>query len=375
MCGIVGYIGKSEAIPILVDALKKLEYRGYDSAGIAFLNNKLKVYKTKGRIEDLEKILPDMESHIGIGHTRWSTHGRPNDINAHPHTSGNIAVVHNGIIENYQKLKEKLEKKYKFVSETDTEVIAHLINYYYNGNLVQSVKNALSELEGSYAIAVICKDSPDLMVGARKDSPLIVGVGENENFVASDIPAVLKYTKKIIYLDDYDIAIIKKDGIEFFNNGYPITKEINTVEWDEKAAEKAGYEHFMLKEIHEQPTSVFETLRGRISEMDGTVNLDIKLAPDQVIELNKIEIIACGTSYNAGLVGKYLFEILAGIPTTIEVASEFRYSNPILDGKALVIAITQSGETADTLAAIREAKSYGCKTLAITNVVGSTITR
>ncbi|MFQ6062478.1 MAG: glutamine--fructose-6-phosphate transaminase (isomerizing), partial [Methanosarcinales archaeon] len=375
MCGIVGYIGKSEAIPILVDALKKLEYRGYDSAGIAFLNNKLKVYKTKGRIEDLEKILPDMESHIGIGHTRWSTHGRPNDINAHPHTSGNIAVVHNGIIENYQKLKEKLEKKYKFVSETDTEVIAHLINYYYNGNLVQSVKNALSELEGSYAIAVICKDSPDLMVVARKDSPLIVGVGENENFVASDIPAVLKYTKKIIYLDDYDIAIIKKDGIEFFNNGYPITKEINTVEWDEKAAEKAGYEHFMLKEIHEQPTSVFETLRGRISEMDGTVNLDIKLAPDQVIELNKIEIIACGTSYNAGLVGKYLFEILAGIPTTIEVASEFRYSNPILDGKALVIAITQSGETADTLAAIREAKSYGCKTLAITNVVGSTITR
>lgn len=377
MCGIVGYIGKSEAIPILVSALKKLEYRGYDSAGIAFLNNfkKLKVYKTKGIIEDLEKILPNQESHIAIGHTRWSTHGRPNDINAHPHTSGNIAVVHNGIIENYQKLKEKLEKKYKFVSETDTEVIAHLINYYYNGNLVQSVKNALSELEGSYAIAVICNDSPDLMVVARKDSPLIVGVGENDNFVASDIPAVLKYTKKVIYLDDYDIAIIKKDDIEFFNNGNPITKEINTIEWDEKAAEKAGYEHFMLKEIHEQPTSVFETLRGRISELDGTVNLDIKLAPDQVIELNKIEIIACGTSYNAALVGKYLFEMLAAIPTTIEVASEFRYSNPILDEKALIIAITQSGETADTLAAIKKAKSYGCKTLAITNVVGSTITR
>ncbi|MGP8331378.1 MAG: glutamine--fructose-6-phosphate transaminase (isomerizing) [Methanosarcinaceae archaeon] len=393
MCGIIGYVGKKPAAPILIDSLKKLEYRGYDSAGICVLNDSLQLqtYKTTGRITDLESVLPrNVEGTIGIGHTRWATHGQPNTENSHPHLSGDIAVVHNGIIENYLEVKEKLiECGYVFKSETDTEVIAHLLHsHLYNNSgsssiqhkkcdLMTAIQGTLRALEGSYAIAALCSSEPDVMIIARKDSPLVVGIGNGEIFAASDVTAFLKNTTNVVYVDDNEIGLIRGGNVEFFDaNGNKVIKETTTIEWDIEAAEKAGYEHFMLKEIHEQASSVHDTFAGKISELDGTVNLDeLDLSDEQIRHLTRIEIIACGTSWNAGLLGKYLFAQLADIHTDVDTGSEFRYGYPVMCGEVLTIAITQSGETADTLAAVRSARSYGCRAIAITNVVGSTITR
>ncbi|KCZ73180.1 glucosamine--fructose-6-phosphate aminotransferase, isomerizing [Candidatus Methanoperedens nitroreducens] len=374
MCGIIGYNGIRQATNILIDSLKRLEYRGYDSAGIAVLNNKaIEVYKDKGRIIELERDLPEIISTVGIGHTRWATHGKPNKANAHPHTSGDIAVVHNGIIENYEHLRDRLTQLgYVFVSETDTEALAHLINHYYRNNLMDAVVSALNDIKGSYAIAVLCGSE---LVAARKDSPLIIGIGDNENFIASDIPAILKYTRNIIYLDDMEVACVTPDCVSIFDiNKRQIEKTVNTIDWDLEAAEKSGYDHFMLKEIHEQPRALHETFAGRISELEGNITFDgLNLTEEEIRSISRISIIACGTSFNAGLLGKYLFEYMTHIHVDVEIASEFRYAHS--SPGSLVIAISQSGETADTLAALREAKSFGCRTLAITNVVGSTITR
>lgn len=382
MCGIVGYVGTENAVDIIISSLKKLEYRGYDSAGITVLNEEFETYKNVGKISELEKkIPPQFSGHIGIGHTRWATHGKPEIKNAHPHLSTNIAVVHNGIIENYMILKEKLIKEgYEFKSDTDTEVIAHLLHYtkkINKCNLFEGVKHVISQLEGSYAIAALCTDEPERIVLARKDSPLVIGIGETGYFAASDVPAFLRYTKNAIYVNDKELAVITSNSVDFYNEtGDKIEKQIDKIEWDETAAEKGGYEHFMLKEIHEQPTSIQETYAGKISELEGKVILnELRINDEQIRNLQRITIIACGTSWNAGCFGKYLFETLAGIHTDIETASEFRYGDPILCGQILTLAITQSGETADTLAAIRSSSSYGCKVAAITNVVGSSITR
>ncbi|MDP2767218.1 MAG: glutamine--fructose-6-phosphate transaminase (isomerizing) [Candidatus Methanoperedens sp.] len=372
MCGIVGYNGRKKAAPILIDSLKRLEYRGYDSAGIAVFNDRtIEVYKDKGRIVDLEKTLSNIPGTVGIGHTRWATHGKPDKVNAHPHVSGSVAVVHNGIVENYQELRDKLTKVgYIFVSETDTEALAHLINHYYKNNLIDAVISALRDVKGSYAIAVLHDNE---LIAARKDSPLVIGLGTGENFVASDIPAILKYTRKVIFLDNMEIASVTPEKVSLFDtNKRPVEKTINIIDWDLEAAEKSGYEHFMLKEIHEQPRALHETFAGRISELEGNIIFD-DLKENQVKDVSRISIIACGTSFNAGLLGKYLFEQLAGIHVDVEIASEFRYAHS--SPGSLVIVISQSGETADTLAALREAKSFGCSTLAITNVMGSTITR
>ncbi len=372
MCGIVGYNGRRQAPQILIDSLKRLEYRGYDSAGIAIFNSKtVEVYKDKGRIVDLEKALPEISGTVGIGHTRWATHGRPNKVNAHPHTSGNIAVVHNGIIENYIELKDKLTQSgYIFTSETDTEALAHLINHYYKDNLTDAVVSATKDIKGSYAMAALCGSE---LVAARKDSPLVIGLGDDENFIASDVPAILKYTRKVIFLDDFEVAHVTPDRVSFYDiSKRQIQKTINIIDWDLEAAEKSGYEHFMLKEIHEQPKALHGTFAGRISELEGSIILE-GLNLSEMRDISRISIIACGTSFNAGLLGKYLFEHLAGIHVDVEIASEFRYAHS--SPGSLVIAISQSGETADTLAALREAKSFGCRSLAITNVMGSTITR
>ncbi len=383
MCGIVGYVGTENAVEIIVDSLKKLEYRGYDSAGVTILNSDLETYKTVGKISELEKIIPvDFTGHIGIGHTRWATHGKPDTKNAHPHLSSNIAVVHNGIIENYMHLKEKLlTQGYEFLSETDTEVIAHLLHRTMKEDtklsLLDAVRHIMTEMEGSYAIAVLCTDEPEHIVLARKDSPLVIGLGDHGYYAASDVTAFLRYTRNAVYVNDKELVLISPAGVKFYNNdGQQIEKQIDTIEWNEEAAEKAGYEHFMLKEIHEQPTSIQDTYAGKIYELEGKVILDeLKMDEDQLRSLQRVTIIACGTSWNAGCVGKYLFERLAGIHTDIETASEFRYGEPVLCGQVFTLAITQSGETADTLAAIRSSRSYGCKAAAITNVVGSTITR
>jgi glucosamine--fructose-6-phosphate aminotransferase (isomerizing) len=383
MCGIVGYVGTGNAVEIIVESLKKLEYRGYDSAGVTILNSDLETYKTVGKISELEKIIPvDFTGHIGIGHTRWATHGKPDTKNAHPHLSSNIAVVHNGIIENYMHLKEKLlTQGYEFLSETDTEVIAHLLHRTMKEDaklsLLDAVRHVMTEMEGSYAIAVLCTDEPEHIVLARKDSPLVIGLGDHGYYAASDVTAFLRYTRNAVYVNDKELVLISPAGVKFYNNdGQQIEKQIDTIEWNEEAAEKAGYEHFMLKEIHEQPTSIQDTYAGKISELEGKVILDeLKMDEDQLRSLQRVTIIACGTSWNAGCVGKYLFESLAGIHTDIETASEFRYGEPGLCGQVCTLAITQSGETADTLAAIRSSRSYGCKAAAITNVVGSTITR
>lgn len=383
MCGIVGYAGKRQASSVLIESLKRLEYRGYDSAGIAIFNSNLKVYKDKGRIVDLEKNLPEISGNIGIGHTRWATHGKPSKINAHPHVSGNIAVVHNGIIENYSELKERLiQRGYVFVSETDTEVLAHLINYYknhdresaimVNNNFIDIVKSALKEVKGSYAIAVLCNS--DLIV-ARKDSPLVIGLGDGENFIASDIPAILNYTRNVVFLEDNEIASITPNKVTFYDiSGKNIQKTVNVIDLDLEAAEKSGYDHFMLKEIHEQPKALHETFAGRIFELEGIVKFDsLNLTEEDIKNISRLSIVACGTSFNAGLLGRYLFENIAGIHVDTEIASEFRYA--CTTPGSLVIAISQSGETADTLAALRQAKNFGCRTIAITNMMNSTITR
>ncbi len=372
MCGIVGYLGKSEAAPILFDLLRRLEYRGYDSAGIAILNGSIRTSKAKGRVDNLISITPEIDGCTGIGHTRWATHGKPSSENAHPHCNctDSIAVVHNGIIENYIELKDKLiSSGHKFKSETDSEVLPHLIEEYYDGNLESSVRNALSMVRGSYAIAVVSTSEPDRIVIARKDSPLVVGFGSDGYFVASDVAAILKHTKDVIFMDDGEIGVVDMDGVKVTTlDGGSVEKKIETIDWDPESAEKSGYEHFMLKEIFEQPAVIRETLSGRIST-DG-IDLDAALP-----NVRRIVIIACGTSYHAGLFGRYVIERFARIPVNVEIASEFRYLDPIIDCGDLVIAITQSGETADTLAAIREAGSRGSQKLGVVNMLGSSITR
>ncbi len=383
MCGIVGYIGNRKASDVLVEGLGKLEYRGYDSAGIAvFEGDKITIRKHKGRLDNLKESLKekDIEGNVGIGHTRWATHGEPSDINSHPHAShnGKFVIVHNGIIENYIDLKEDLVKKgFRFISDTDTEVVAHLLEDMDDGDLLSTVKKVVKKLSGSYALAIMCKDHPDELVAVRKDSPLIIGKGEKENFIASDIPAVLKYTRDIYLLDDDEIALITKDNITIYDNeGNKVGKQILKVNWDAAGAEKGGYEHFMLKEIHEQPRAIRDTLRGRLDVEKHEVKLDdITITKEDLDNINKIYIVACGTAYYAGNVGKNVIEKYARIPVEVDIASEFRYRNPIIDEHTLLISISQSGETADTLAAMRLAKSQGARVLAVTNVVGSTVSR
>ncbi|MCB2295070.1 glutamine--fructose-6-phosphate transaminase (isomerizing) [Clostridium algoriphilum] len=382
MCGIVGYFGSKEATPILVEGLRKLEYRGYDSAGIAVIDNGvLSVTKCKGRLANLEAQLQKetLKGHVGIGHTRWATHGKPSDENSHPHTNekGTISVVHNGIIENYIHLREWLMSKgYKFTSETDTEVIPHLIDFYYKGNIVDAVMEATTKMEGSYAIAVLCSDEPDKLVAVRKDSPLIVGLGENEFYVASDIPAVLNHTREIYLLEDNEFVVITNDGIKLIDiEGETINKEVFHVTWDAAAAEKGGYEHFMIKEIHEQPKAIRDTMTSRIVLGEPISLDDINITKEQIKNLNKIYIVACGTAYHAGAVGKYVIEKLARIPVELDIASEFKYRNPIIDKNTLMIVISQSGETADTMSALRLAKEKGARVIAVTNVVGSAASR
>ncbi len=383
MCGIVGYTGGRDVCPVLIDGLRRLEYRGYDSAGVAVLcGEKIEVRKATGKLGVLESVLTNSSpvGTLGIGHTRWATHGRPSDENAHPHTdcTGEIVVVHNGIIENYRSLKEELiSRGHEFASETDTEVIAHLVEEAYSGNIAEAVRSAVLKLEGSFALAVISRHQPDLLVAARRHSPLVVGVGEDENFVASDVPAFLPYTKKVYFVDDDTLAVIDRSSVIFHSlDGSPIHKDIYEVTWDAGMAERGGYEHFMLKEINEQPTALRETMRGRLSSESSEIKLEgIGLSDEEIRQLDKIVMIACGTAYHAAMVGKYMIEQLVHIPVELDVASELRYRDPIIDEHSLAIVISQSGETADTLAAMREAKRQGARTLAITNVVGSSVAR
>ena len=383
MCGIVGYFGKKEATSFLVDGLSKLEYRGYDSAVVAVEDKEgnISVVKHIGRLANLSSELDKNPVHgsIGIGHTRWATHGAPSDINAHPHKSskGNIAVVHNGIIENYLELREFLKGKgYEFKSQTDTEVIPNLIHYYFEGDLFKAVVKATEKLKGSYAIGVICGDDPDKIVAVRKDSPLIVGLGKDETFIASDIPAVINYTRDVYLLEDNEFVLITKNETEILNSdGSKIDKEVYHVTWSADAAEKGGYDSFMMKEIHEQPKAVRDTLAGKISA-DGKVKFqDFKLTKEELEGIDRVFIVACGTAYHAGLMGKIAIEKFAKIPVEVDIASEFRYRDPLVTNKSLVITVSQSGETADTLAVLRDCQKKGAKTLAITNVVGSTISR
>ena len=384
MCGIVGYIGFNQASDFLLDGMAKLEYRGYDSAGIAIIGpeNAIKIQKKVGRLANLEAIVKadPNEGTVGIGHTRWATHGRPSDMNAHPHASedGKFAVVHNGIIENYMPLKEELiEKGYHFKSETDTEVVAHLLEDMYDGDFVSTVRRMLDRVDGAYALEIICADEPDKIICTKKENPLVIGLGKGENFVASDIPAIINYTRDTYILNDGELAIVTRDNVSVFDRaGHAIDKEVFHVSWNAEAAEKGGYEHFMLKEIHDQPKAVRDTFGTHISEDGKTVIFDeLNWTADDVAAFNKILIVACGTAYHAGLVTKQYIENLARIPVNVEIASEYRYSNPLTDDKTLCIVISQSGETSDTLAALKEAKRHGAKSLAITNVVGSSISR
>lgn len=380
MCGIVGYIGNNEATPMLLHGLEKLEYRGYDSAGVAvYTGNKLEVIKTKGRLKNLSDLVDGgqkLHGEVGIGHTRWATHGKPSDINSHPHksTSGKIAVVHNGIIENYLYLKEDLIKRgKKFISETDTEVVAQLIEYYYKGDLLDAVINAIDKLEGSYALGIICEDAPDEIIAVRKDNPLIVGFGNGENYIASDIPAILSRTRDIWRLNDGEIAVLKRDNVTLYNTKKEvINKDIVHIDWDIASAEKQGYDHFMMKEIMEQPKAIRETINPRIK--NGQIVLDnINFTKEYLEKISKICIIACGSAYHVGCVAKYVLEKTTKKPVEIDLASEFRYREPIIDDSVLMIVISQSGETADTLAALREGKKLGARVLSIVNVVGSSI--
>ncbi len=387
MCGIVGYIGRRTAMPIIIEGIKRLEYRGYDSSGAAIVNpqGELMVFKKEGKIVELERSLPAPKitaGTIGIAHTRWATHGEPNTINAHPHTDAEkkIALVHNGIIENYKNLKAFLEKKgYHFVSETDTEVLVHLISLYLTKtkNLTEAVRQSLKLVEGTYGIAVLHKDYPDTIIAARKGSPLILGIGNDEFFVSSDVSAIIIHTKKVIFLQDNEIVTIGREHFEITTMDLePVTVEVSEVEWDISSIEKGEYEHFMLKEIHEQPHSVANAFRGRLVESLSTAKLGgLAMRPEELKEIRQIHLIACGTSWHAGLIGSYIIEDLARIPTWVEYAGEYRYRNPIIPEKTLVFVISQSGETADTLAALREAKARGARVLGITNTVGSTIAR
>lgn len=383
MCGIVGYIGNKEAESILLEGLKRLEYRGYDSAGIAVYGEKgVVVRKDKGRLSVLEESLKKspLRGHVGIGHTRWATHGKPSQINSHPHSDeqGRFTVVHNGIIENYLELKEELIRKgHQFRSETDTEVIAHLLEELYDGSLVSTVQKTVAKMRGAYALGVLSQLEPDKLVAVRLASPLIIGVGEHENFIASDIPALLEYTRDILILNDGEMAVLTREGVDVMTvTGEPIHKEIFHVNWDVEQAEKGGYDHYLIKEIHEQPRALRDTLDGRVDIETGKVVLDeIRLDEELLQKVNRIFFVAAGTSYHAGLVGKHTFEKLLKIPVEVDIASEYRYRDPLVDEHTLVIVISQSGETADTLAALRESKKRGAHVIAITNVVGSSIAR
>ena len=385
MCGIIGFVGREQAAPILLDGLERMEYRGYDSAGVAVRSEScgLQVKKTKGRLQNLANMIhggADLEGCLGIGHTRWATHGEPNDINAHPHVSenGQIALVHNGIIENYLEIKEHLQKLgVTFTSDTDSEVVAQLLEYHYNEchNMLEAVGRVLRRIQGSYALGIICSDYPNALIAARKDSPLILGYGEKGNFIASDVTAIIKYTRDVAYMDDGEIAVLTADSIDVFDDELvPVEKERHQVDWDVTAAEKGGYLHFMFKEILEQPEAIRKTVSPRIR--DGRVVLDtFSLTAEQVRDISRIFIIACGSSYHVGMVSKYNWERLLRRPVQVDLASEFRYSDPLVDDKSLVIVISQSGETLDTMAAMREAKRRGARTLAVVNVVGSSIAR
>ena len=383
MCGIVGYVGPRQATSILLDGLKRMEYRGYDSSGIAILNgNGIKIRKAAGKlgilVDSLKGEMP--AGTVGVGHTRWATHGAPTTPNAHPHLdqTGRIAVIHNGIIENAGTIKKALEMRgHSFTSETDTEVLAHLIGEYYEGNLEEAVASALWDVQGAYGIAVISADEPDTLVAARHGSPLLVGVGDGEYFVASDASAILEHTRSVVYLDDGEMVVLQRDGYRVRNlTQTHVNKSVNQIEWDLATIERGGFAHFMLKEIFEQPDSLTNTLRGHLLEEEGTARLrGLNLSDDELKRFDRIIITACGTSWHAGLIGEYIIEELARIPVEVEYASEFRYRNPVLDDRSLVIAISQSGETADTLAAIREGKRRGGRTIGLVNVVGSTIAR
>ena len=378
MCGIIGYNGFRETNQVLISCLKRLEYRGYDSAGVASINKKLQVFKEIGEVNNLEKHNRLLKGSVGIGHTRWATHGSVTKENAHPQISPNkkIAVIHNGIIENFKKIKDELQKKgHKFRSQTDTEVIAHLIEKNYKGNLENAVFASLKKIQGSYAIVVICEDEPDKIVGARKESPLVIGVGDNENFLASDIPAILKYTNRVMYLDDNEICVVSKNSIKIFNGKKKeIKKKTDLIKWDFKDAEKSGFPHFMLKEIYDQPDTIHQAMRGRVSEVD--ISIDFPEKVEKLINngIDSINIVACGTSFYSGLAGKYIIEQITDIPVTVDLASEYRFFGA-KNQSSLVIIVTQSGETTDTLAALKEAKNAGCKTLVVTNIIGSSATR
>lgn len=383
MCGIVGYIGPKEAAAFLIEGLSKLEYRGYDSAGIAVHDGtQIKIEKTIGRLVNLEKKLKvdTLTGNMGIGHTRWATHGRPSDVNSHPHSdcTGNFVVVHNGIIENYMHLKEQLiAKGHVFTSETDTEVVAHLLEEHYAGDFEVAVQKVLADITGSYALVFMSKFEPDKIICTKQDNPLVIGLGEGENFVASDIPAIISRTRRTYILSDGEMAVVTKDSVWVTNRqGVPITKKVFEVNWDAEAAEKGGYEHFMIKEIYEQPKAIRETMISRLAKDNSHVTFEeLKWTKGEMAAITKIVIVACGTAYNAGLVGKYYIESLARIPVEVDVASEFRYRGPLVNETTLAIFTSQSGETLDTLAALKEAKRLGAKTLAITNVVGSSISR
>ena len=383
MCGIVGYIGSKPALPVLIEGLKKLEYRGYDSAGVAVIQEgTARVEKSVGRLANLETKVGEnvAQGQIGIGHTRWATHGRPSDANSHPHTdeAGRFVVIHNGIIENYVQLKELLlQHGHVFKSQTDTEVVPHLIESAYEGDIVAAVRKVAKMLRGAYALAVMCQDEPDKIVTVKEASPLVIGLGEGENFLASDIPAILKHTRRVVILEEGQMAVLTRQGVELTTiDGEPLQAKVMEVNWDPGQAERGGYQHFMLKEIHEQPKAIRDTLLGRISDDNTQVILpELGLTADEVKQIRKIAVVACGTASHAGLVGRYLIEKLAGIPVEWDVASEYRYRDPMVDEHTLFLAVSQSGETADTLAALKEARRKGAKVLAITNVVGSTIAR
>lgn len=388
MCGIVGYIGDKEASHVLMNGLRRLEYRGYDSAGLSLLNDgELHVLRRAGKVAKLGEAVRDLwpsgirnNSRVGIAHTRWATHGPPTEANAHPHLdqSGTIALVHNGIIENYRHIRTRLEAKgHVFRSDTDSEVLAHLIGDYYQGDLLTAVCAALQRVEGTFGIMAICRDEPRRIVAARRGSPVVIGVGENEMVVASDAAAVVSVTKQVIYLDDNDVAVVSADAVEMRDlNNVPVNREISELEWSDASAELGGYAHFMLKEIHEQPDALRNALRGRLDFENGTAVLSgLGLTPREVSDVSRVIIVGCGTSMNAGMVGEYAFENLADIPSEVEQAAEFRYRNPIIHAKDVVLALSQSGETADTLAAVREAKQKGALVGGICNVVGSTIAR
>ena len=383
MCGIVGFTGHRQAAPILLDGLAKLEYRGYDSAGIAVRDGEkdVEIVKAKGRLRVLAEKTNDgtaMHGTCGIGHTRWATHGEPSELNAHPHCSDdrNVVGVHNGIIENYLKLKKKLMSKgYEFLSETDTEVIAHMLDYYYNGDPLATITKVMHRMEGSYALGILFRDHPDEVYAVRKDSPLIVGTSKSGNLIASDVPAVLKYTRDVYFLENEEIVKLTRDGLHFYNiDEEELEKEATHIDWDMNAAEKGGYEHFMLKEMHEQPKAVKDTLTPRIKNGDVVIE-ELGMTDEEIRAIRKIFIVACGSAYHTGVTAKYIFEKLARIPVEVDLASEFRYRDPILPENTLVVIVSQSGETADTLAALRLAKEKGVRTLGIVNVVGSSIAR